>query len=161
MNYVLLILLWLHVFFVVLWLGGFLFQVIVIFPALSSLSSQGRMELFQNVIGRGEKVFLPVMGLTLVFGFILLVAMFGLNFRVLLTSRPWIYLISGALLGLIAFLKFIFIDRPGIVALTSGKGGEAVFSGSSRPSPSMIILLVVQLLLLMGAFTLMIIGANF
>ena len=161
MNYVLLILLWLHVFFVVLWLGGFLFQVIVIFPVLSSLSSQGRMELFQNVIGRGEKVFLPVMGLTLVFGFILLVAMFGLDLRVLLTSRPWIYLISGGLLGLIASLKFIFIDRPGIVALTSGEGIETAFSGSSRPSPSMIILLVVQLLLLMGAFTLMIIGANF
>ncbi|MCL5789711.1 MAG: hypothetical protein M1290_04505 [Candidatus Thermoplasmatota archaeon] len=160
MNYVLLILLWLHVFFVVLWLGGFLFQVIVIFPALSSLSPQGRMELFQNVIGRGEKVFLPIMGLTLVFGFILLVAMFGLNLRVLLTSRPWIYLISGGSLGLIASLKFIFIDRPGIVALTSGKGGDAAFSGSRRPSPSMIILLVVQLLLLMGAFTLMIIGAN-
>ncbi len=161
MNYVSLILLWLHVFFVVLWLGGFLFQIIVIFPALSSLSSQGRMELFQKVIGRGERVFVPVMGLTLLFGFILLVAMFGLNLRILLNSRPWIYLISGGLLGLIAFLKFIFIDRRGIVALTSGKGGEAAFSGSSRPPPSMIILLVMQLLLLMGAFTLMIIGANF
>jgi hypothetical protein len=161
MNYLTLTLIWLHVFFIVLWLGGFLFQVMVIFPALASLSPQGRSELLQKVVGRGERLFMPVMGLALVFGFLLLIEMFGLNLGALVNSRSWIYLISGGTLGLIAFLKFTFIDRPGIVALTSGKGGETAFSGSSRPSPSMMILLIVQILLLMGAFTLMILGTNF
>ena len=154
---------WMHIFFVVLWLGSFFFELLTLFPALPALSTSARGELLQKVVGRAEVPGIAFSTVALAFGALLMADMAWGN-PGLLTGTTWgLYVSIGAMLGLIAYLKFLLLDYPAIKkmlkASSTGTGGQQdAFSG--RPPMAMLVGVVVQAALLLSAFTFMVAAAQ-
>ena len=155
---------WVHIFFVILWLGGFFFELIAIFPALPALSSVARGELLQKVIGKALRVEVMINTAALAFGALLLTDMTWGN-PSLLTDSSWgVYISLGAVLGLIAYLKFLLLDRPVIKRLlkniSTGPGGTSEDPFSGKPPKAMFAGVITQAALLVAAFTFMVAAAQ-
>jgi uncharacterized membrane protein len=131
------VLLWLHVFSAIGWLGGDLVLLIGMEPRLGKLSPAARSELTTNLFPRLNRLEMTFATATILFGFFSAYEFTGGDLAMLSPATPWGLAITvGAALGLAAFLLEVVVEYPSenkVIAITR----QMLADGKTEPPPEL------------------------
>ena len=123
------IVLWIHIFGAIGWLGAAMVFVMIVAPGLAKLTPQSRAEFVLNVVPKYVRYTLIFAIVTLVFGISSVIVFANGNYSVMSMSTSFgMYISIGALLALVAFGLGAGVAIPSankVVKITKSMSGNA------------------------------------